>query len=266
MAIHETAMIDPAAQIHADARIDAYAIVDGAVTIAAGARLYPHSYVAGWTEIGPGCQIHPGAVVGHEPQDLHYDGARSYCRVGAGTIVREGATVHRGTGPESSTVVGQRCLLMVNAHVAHNCEVGDDVVLVNDVNLAGHVRVGSRVVCGGAANIHQFVRIGELAMVAGLARATHDVPPFMLTDLLGRIVGPNVIGLRRAGFDAAQREEIKQAYRLMYRAGLGRAEALERLAGQVLSEAGRRFLEFVSTPSKRGLAPGARGGGQPRYE
>lgn len=257
MPIHPAAIVDPRACIDPDARIDAYAIVDGPVKIAAGVHLYPHSFVAGWTEIGAGCQIHPGAVVGHEPQDLAYKGAETYCRVGEGTIVREGASIHRGTQPGSATVVGRRCFLMAGAHVAHNCEVGDEVVLVNGVALAGHVRVGHKAFFGGGAMAHQFTRVGELAMVAGAARVARDVPPFMLTDEHGRIAGINVIGLRRAGYGPDVRADIKRAHRLLYREMTNFSEAARRLSDVVTTDAGRRLAEFVCAPSKRGCVQAA---------
>ena len=226
MPIHPTAIVDPAAQIDPEADIGPYVVIEGAVRIGPGTRVYPHAYLTGWTEIGANCEIHPGAVVGHAPQDLKYEGAESYCRIGDETLIRECASVHRGTEPGSATLIGRRCFVMGGAHVGHNCTVADDVILANNVALGGHVSLGPRAFLGGAAVVHQFVRIGELVMLGGAAPITQDVPPYFLTDRTGRCAGTNVVGLRRAGFSAEQREDAKRAYRILYRTGNPRPKAI----------------------------------------
>jgi UDP-N-acetylglucosamine acyltransferase len=254
MPIHRTAVVDPKAEIDPSVDIGPYAIIEGPVCIAAGTKVYAHAYITGWTEIGRNCKIHPHTVVGGEPQDLAYEGTKTYCRIGDETVIREGATVHRGTDPGSATILGQRCFIMANAHVAHNCQLGDDVKLVNNVMLAGHVHVGNGAFFGGAAGIHQFVRIGELAMIRGWARITMDVPPFITAAHDSECVGVNVIGLRRAGFTPEQRDEIRQAYRILYRNGTTFTRAVETLAETVRTEPGKRLLEFVQSETKRGFA------------
>lgn len=257
MKIHPTAIIDPRAEIDTDVEIGAYAVVDGPARIHNGACLRPGAMVTGWTEIGARCLIDPHACVGGAPQDRAYAGARSYCRIGEDTQVREGATVHRGTTPDSSTVVGRRCLLMVNSHVGHNCEIGDDVVLVNGTVLGGYVSVGSRAFISALSAIHQFVRIGELAMLGGIAKVVMDVPPFMTVGGQGdACTGVNVVGLRRAGYSAAERNELRNAYRALYRSGRMFRAACDELAQQVTTEPGRRLVQFLREPSKRGILPG----------
>jgi len=258
MPIHPTAIVDPKAEIDPSAEIGPYAVIDGPVRIGAGTKVYPHTFITGWTEIGRDCHIHPFAVVGNEPQDLAYDGTETYCRIGDETIIREGASIHRGTDPGSATVIGQRCFIMANAHVAHNCQLGDDVKLVNNVMLAGHVHVGNGAFFGGAAGIHQFVRIGELCMIRGWSRITMDVPPFIMAAHDSECVGVNIVGLRRAGFTPDQRDEIRQAYRILYRNGMTFSAAVEKVAETVKTDPGRRMLEFLQTPSKRGFARGPR--------
>ena len=254
MPIHPTAIVDKTAEIDPTVEIGAYAIVEGNVHIGSGTRIYPHAYVAEGTTLGERCRIHPFAVVGHQPQDLKWDGKPSYTQVGDDTVVREHATIHRGTTPGSTTVVGRECYIMSTGHVGHNCTVGDRVVIVNGGLLGGHVHVGQRAFISGNAVVHQFVRIGELVMLAGLVRAINDVPPFMMYGPAG-VVGPNVVGLRRAGWTSAERLEIRQCHRLLYRSGLHFPQAIERVAELVQTEPGRRLLAFLREPSKRGYAP-----------
>lgn len=259
MPIHPTAIVDKQAEIDPTAEIGAYAIIDGPVRIGPRTRVYPHAYLDGWTEIGADCRIHPHAVVGHLPQDLAFTGEKSYCRVGDGTIIREGVSIHRGTMPGSATVIGQRCFLMANSHVAHNCVVGDDVKMANGALLAGHVHVQHGAFISGNTVVHQFVRIGELVMTQGSAIISMDVPPFFMVSQLNTCVGLNVIGMRRAGFGPEERAELREAYRLLYRRGLSFRGAVQQLAERVKTPAGRRLVEFLQAPSKRGIMGGRRG-------
>lgn len=252
MPIHPTAIVDASAEVDPSAEIGAYAIVEAGVRIGAETKLYPHAYVSWGATLGRRCQIHPFAVVGHPPQDLKWDGSPSYTEVGDETVIREGASVHRGTIPESITVVGKRVYLMATAHVGHNCVVGDDVILANGAMLGGHVQVGARTFVGGDVPIHQFVRVGELAMLAGGLRAVSDVPPYMMVGRDG-LVGPNVVGIRRAGFSREERLEIRAAYRTLFRSGLLFRDAIERVAAEVKTNPGRRLIEFLRSPSKRGI-------------
>ena len=258
MAIHSTAIIDHQAEVDPAVEIGPYAVIEGPVRIGPQTRVYPHAFITGWTQIGARCEIHPGAVIGHRPQDLAYEGAESYCRIGDGTIIREGVSVHRGTAAGSETVIGGRCFLMANAHVAHNCCLGDEVKLANNVMLGGHVRVGDGAFISGGTGIHQFVRIGELAMIGGAAAITMDVPPYFAAVRLGCCVGPNVVGLRRAGFSPEQRDDVKRAYKVLYRSKMQFSKAIETLADTVTTDAGRRILEFLLEPSRRGVIGGPR--------
>jgi len=252
MAIHPTAIVDRSAEVDPSVEIGPYAVVEKNVRIGAGTRLYPHAYVAEGTTLGQRCQIHPFAVVGHLPQDLKYEGAPSYTQVGDETVVREHATIHRGTTPGSTTVVGRRCYIMSTGHVGHNCVVGDEVKVTNGALLGGHVEVGHGTFISGNVSVHQFVRIGELAMIAGGIRVIQDVPSYMLVAPAG-VVGINVVGLRRAGFGSAERLELRECHRLLYRAGLHFPEAVERVAQLVRTEPGRRLVAFLRAPSRRGF-------------
>jgi len=147
---------------------------------------------------------------------------------------------------------------MAYAHVAHNCQVGDDVKLVNAVLLAGHVHVGNGAFLAGGASVHQFCRIGELVMVRGLSALSMDVPPYFMVVRDGYCAGVNVVGLRRAGFSPEQRQDVQQAFRILYRSGLTFRQAIEKLADAVTTDAGRRILDFLREPSRRGIARGPR--------
>jgi UDP-N-acetylglucosamine acyltransferase len=258
MPIHPTAIIDPRAEIDPSAEVGAYVVIEGPVRIGPETRISPFVAIAGTTHIGAHCQIYPHAAIGYAPQDLAYDDSETFCVVGEKTIVREGATIHRGTGSGSSTVVGKGCFLMANSHVAHNCRLGDHVVLANGVLLAGHVEVGDRAFLGGGAAVHQFARIGELVMIRGLGRIGMDVPPFFLAGENNCCFGVNVVGIRRAGFTSKEREEIRTGHRVLYRSGLTFIRAIDQLADLVETEAGRRLVEFLRRPSKRGIIPASR--------
>ena len=250
MPIHPTAIVDKSAEVDPSADIGAYAIIETGVRIGAGTKIHPHAYISQGTTLGRRCQIHPFAVVGHHPQDLAWEGTPSYTEIGDETIIREGASVHRGTMPESTTVVGKNVYMMATSHAGHNCMIGDGAILVNSVLLSGHVHVGQRAILAGGTRVHQFVRIGELAMIGGV-RVPDDVPPFMLVGPAG-VVGTNGVGLRRAGFSSEERMEIRQAYKTLYRSKLMFREAIEWVAETVQTEPGRRLVEFLRGPSRRG--------------
>ena len=257
MAVHPTAVVDRRANLHQSADIGPYVVIDGPVRLGANTRVYAHAYLSGWTEIGADCHIHPGAVVGHLPQDTAYSGDETYCRVGHGTVIREGASIHRGTAPGSATVIGNSCMIMANAHVGHNCLVGDEVKLTNGSLLAGHVTVGDGAFISALSAIHQFARIGRLVMVAGFTRVLMDVPPFFTVDA-GRCVGVNTVGMRRAGMTREERSDVKRAYRILYRSGKPFRDAVDLLAESVTTDAGQEIVAFLREPSRRGICGGTK--------
>lgn len=259
MAIHPTAIIDRSAEIDSTAEIGAYVVIEGPVKIGADTRIRPHAYVSGWTEIGQRCDIHPFAVVGHLPQDFHYNNERSYCKIGNDVIIRESATVHRGTQPESETVVGDECFLLTCAHVGHNCRLGRGVKVYNYAACSGHLEVGDFAILSGAALTHQFGRIGKYAFIAAAARAGMDVPPFMTCFGEATIVQVNVVGMRRAGYSSESIKEIREAYRILYRSGQPFRKATAQVAEMVQTEAGRDLVAFISVDSKRGYCKGSTG-------
>ncbi|MBL8878991.1 MAG: acyl-ACP--UDP-N-acetylglucosamine O-acyltransferase [Phycisphaerales bacterium] len=253
MAIHSTAIIGKRVELDPTVDVGPYVIIEDDVTIGRGTRLYAGCYIATGTRMGADCAIHPHAVIGHHPQDLGWDGAPSTTEIGDGTVFREGAQVHRGTGAGTRTVVGKRCYIMANAHIAHNCVVGDEVKMANCALLAGHVHLGSRSFISGASAVHQFARLGELCMISGGTFVRRDVPSFMTFTNAG-VMGVNTIGLRRAGLTSAERIEIRAAYRMLYRENIPPNQAREEVVRMLKTPAGLRLAEFLTAPSKRGLA------------
>jgi UDP-N-acetylglucosamine acyltransferase len=254
LSIHQTAIIDPQAEIDSSVEIGPHCIIEGNVRIEAGCRLYQGVYATGWTTIGADCVLHPGVIVGHEPQDAKYDGARTYCRVGRGTVLREHVTVHRGTTPESETLIGEDCFLLANSHVGHNCDVGSRVTMINGVVLGGHVSVGAGATLGGYVGVHQFVRIGELVMIAGQARVVRDVVPFALADIAGGISGLNRIGLRRAGVSPDEVAQIRDVYRTVFARGVSFTDGVEGLESDPDDTPRGRLVRFLRGTSQRGVA------------
>jgi UDP-N-acetylglucosamine acyltransferase len=232
------------------------AIVESGARVAADCTIHAHALVTRHCELGPGVVVHPYSVIGGDPQYLRFDPETATgVMIGAGTIIREHCTINRSIHAGQRTLVGERCFLMANAHVGHDCEVASDVVLANNVMLAGHVTVGPHSFIGGGAGVHQFCRVGESVMIGGLTRLSQDVPPFVMAAERNEVVGLNLVGLKRRGFDRNAVREIKDAFRRVYfAAGNIRDTARGMLAeGAVSSEEARRFLEFFTT-GKRGYA------------
>ena len=217
--IHPTAIIEPGARIGAGCRIGPYCIIGASVVLEEGVELTSHVVIEGITTIGAEARLSPFSSVGLPPQDLKYKGEPTGVVIGARTQLREHVTVHRGSvGGEGMTRIGSDCLLMACSHVGHDCRLGDRVILANNVMLGGHVQLGEQCFLGGGAAIHQLVRVGRHAMVGGLAGVTNDVPPFgNVFGLPARLVGLNVVGLRRRGFSRENLHALRAAFRLLFR-------------------------------------------------
>ena len=250
--IHPTAVLAAGARIGSDVEIGPYAVIDSHVELGNRCRVGPHVHLTGFTRIGDETAIHAGAVVGDEPQDLHFQGGESYTEIGSGCILREYVTIHRGAKPGTKTVIGDKTLLMAFAHVGHNCQIGCNAVIANACLLAGHVEIGDRVFLSGGVMVHQFCRIGMLAMVSGAEKIFQDLPPYCMYRWEG-VSSPNTVGLRRAGIQAEARKAIKQAIRLLFFSGLSRPNALLQIQekhGQVPEL--QPMIAFISS-TKRGL-------------
>lgn len=252
--IHETAVISPTARIAKDVEIGPYSVIGPNVEIGEGTVIGPHVVIHGWTSIGKNCRIFQFASVGEEPQDLKFKGEKSYTFIGDRTTIREGATVHRATGAECETRIGNDCLLMALTHVAHNCVIGNHVIMSNLASIAGHAIVEDRAVIGGMAGVHQFVKIGRNAMVGGMTRLVQDVVPYtIVAGHHAKVKGLNNVGLSRAGVPLEVRHKIKKAYKILYRSNLRLTEAISVIEQEVDScEEVEHFLRFLRN-AERGI-------------
>ncbi len=254
--IHPSAIIGKRVQLGDGNDIGPGCVIEDGAVLGSRNRLWMSVYVGPGTTIGDENQIHMGAVVGHQPQDLTYAGAPTATRIGDRNTIREYVTIHRGTTEGSATVIGDDNFFMANAHVAHDCRVGSKTVFANLATLAGHCVIEDEAVLAGMVVVHQFVRIGRLAMVSGLSAVTKDVPPFMLCAGRRAVIhGLNVVGLRRAGIPPSVRDELKQAYKLLYREGRSVSSALETMEGLAASAELAALVQFVKS-SKRGICAG----------
>ena len=250
--IHQTAIVSPGAQIAAGVEIGPNVIIGEHVTIGAGTKIYANAYLTGYTTIGCNNEIHIGAIIGHDPQDLGFSkDTVSFVEIGDNNIFREYVTIHRGTKPESKTVVGNHNFLMGSSHLAHNVTIGDNVIIANFACLAGYVTAGDRAFVSGGVMVHQFVTIGRLAMLSGNGRFSRDIPPFLVALERNRVEGLNLVGLRRSGLSREAIREIKDAYKILYLSGYGKNKALEALdaSGFTSPEAGE-FTAFVKSAKR----------------
>lgn len=258
--IHPTAIVDSGAELDPTVEVGPYAIIGPGVKIGAGTVVQAHAYIDGHTSIGKNCEIFPFACIGMKTQDLKYrPGDVTYAVIGDNTVLREYCTVHLATRPgeAEATRVGSNCLIMAYCHIAHGCRVADRVIMSNAASLAGEVEVQEYAIIGGMTGVHQFCRIGAHAMIGGASKIRQDCPPYMVTesnDGEGTIVrGPNIVGLQRRGFPKEVRAALKDAYRLLYREGLNRSQALERIAYEVADLPEIRALCAFYRASSRGV-------------
>jgi UDP-N-acetylglucosamine acyltransferase len=248
--IHAKAHVDSRAKIGAGVRVGPFAVIDGDVELGADCIVGPHVYLTGHTKIGANNKFHCGAVIGDAPQDLKYKDAPSRTRIGDNNVFREGVTIHRATKAGEETIVGSNNFLMANSHVAHNCIVGNSVILANGALLAGHVEVQDRVFISGNCAVHQFCRVGTLALMQGGTVISKDLPPFTVAHQMNVVCGLNVVGLRRAEYSAADRAELKQLYKYIYRTGVNFRPAILAAKNQFTSAPAKVFLEFVSNAKR----------------
>ena len=258
--IHPTAIVEPGALLEAGVQVGAYAFVGHGVTLGRNTRLHHHASVEGNTHLGAGCEVFPYACIGGKTQDLKFKGGNPGLRIGERNVFREYVTVHCATYDGDVTRLGSDNVLLGACHVAHDCVLGNHIVMSNGAMVAGHVVIEDHVVVGGYGGIHQFCRIGAYAMLSATAKLVHDLPPFFIADgTPAEVRAINRVGLERSGFSAEQLDRVKLIYRTLYRDGLNRTQALEKLAEhpQAGSDEFRRVLEFARA-SERGLAPGGR--------
>lgn len=255
--IHPTALIGKDVHIGPETLIEAYAVVEDGVRIGSHNRLRTGAYLCSGTEIGNHNDIHMHAVIGHVPQDLSFKNEPTRTVIGHHNQIREFATIHRGTKPGSATVIGDHNYIMAYCHLAHNVTLGNNVIMVNQASLTGYCEVEDGAFLSGMTGFHQFTRIGRLAMVSALSAVNKDIPPyFVCGGRPGVIVGVNSVGLRRAGVSAETRQEIKQAFKLLYRSGLNTAQALAAIKQDLTSVEVSHLVRFIEH-SKRGICDAA---------
>jgi UDP-N-acetylglucosamine acyltransferase len=259
MPIDSSAMVAETARVHPDARIGPqcaiadYCVIEADVEMGAFCRLEPHVYLKRWTSMGERNEISAGTVLGTDPLDKAFSGERSYLRIGNGNKIREHYTISRGTKPESTTEIGDENYIMTSGHIAHNAKIGNQVVIASCALVAGYVEIEDQAFVSGGVVIHQFSKIGRLAMLGGNSRVNHDAPPYFLySDFNIAPKGLNTVGLKRAGFNAAEVAVLKKAYQLLYRSNLKLEDALQRIEAECDSDHARHLVAFVRS-SKRGI-------------
>ncbi len=256
--IHPSAAIADDVELGEGNRIGPGVIIESGCKLGNENVLWPNAYLGPNTTLGDRNQVHMGAVLGHEPQDKDFDGAPSYTIIGSDNVFREYCTVHRGTGEGTKTTIGDRNFFMAYTHIAHNCKIGSEVILVNTAGVAGHCEVDDKAQMSGLTALHQFVRLGKLSFLSALSGCNKDLPPFCIG--YGRpavVVAVNRVGLRRAGYTQEQREEIKEAFKLIYLSGLVLPEALAKIEEKFDSEPIKELVRFCRE-SKRGICVGMR--------
>lgn len=252
--IHPTAVVDPGARLGHNVVIGPHSVIGPHVEIGPDCRIGSGVLIDGHTSIGRNNQIHHGAAIGGAPQDLKYRGEESWVEIGDDNVIREYVTIHLATGEGEKTRVGDGNMLMAYVHIAHNCHINNRTILANAVNLAGHVEIEEWAIVGGMTPVHQFVRIGRHAFVGGGSRLPQDVPPFFkVAGNPVEVAGINAVGLKRRGFDDEEIQNIKKAYRLLYRSGLNTSQALERIATDCqLTRSIEDLMAFIRR-SERGI-------------
>ena len=252
--IHPTALIDPTAELGRRVVVGPYSIIGPNVVVGDDCSLGPRVTLTRNVRLAERVTVGDGSILGGDPQDLKYAGEETWVEVGEGTIIREYTTINRGTTATFKTTVGARCFIMTYVHLAHDCQVGDDVVIANATQCAGHVTIHDRAVLSGLNAVHQFVTIGTFAFVGGGSRVNQDIPPYV--KAVGNpmeLYGLNSIGLQRAGFPGETVAALKRAYRLFFNSDLNLSQAMERARSELPPFAEvERFLAFLES-SGRGV-------------
>ena len=255
--IHPTAIVDGAAQLGSGVTVGPYSIIEGRVAIGAETKIGPHVVIRDFTIIGARCRIFQFAVLGEVPQDLKFRGEESRLVIGDDNTIREFATMHRGTeGGGGVTAIGDGNLFMAYTHVAHDCQVGNKVIMSNAATLGGHIIVEDHAILGGLSAVHQFGRIGRHAFIGGCSAVHRDVPPFaMALGNRAKLVGLNLVGLKRQGFSDTALHSLKRAYELLFLSEYNLKEAMARVREEFpLVPEVQDLLRFIET-SERGLLP-----------
>jgi UDP-N-acetylglucosamine acyltransferase len=253
MGIHNSAVIDRRATIGKNNEIGPHVVIDGPAVIGDNNTIGPSTIITGPTTIGDNNHISGHVYLGNLPQDLSFKGVTSFVKIGNGNTLREFTNIHRGTKEESSTIIGDNNYLMVSTHIGHNCTLGNSIIMVNGASLGGYVEVKDHAFLSAYVIVHQFVRVGGYCICGILSKIVKDVPPYMMVDGNPSLVrGVNVVGLKRKGFDAARRERIRTAYKILYRYDYGLPHALEELRKMNDEDDIQVLIDFIEN-SRRGI-------------
>ncbi len=252
--IHPTALISPNAKIDSDVDIGPYTVVEDDVEIGSGTKIGPLCRITGHTIIGKNNSIFSHSVIGSIPQDLKYKGEKSWVIIGDGNKIREFVTINPGTGEEGKTIIGNNNLIMAYAHIAHDCILNNGVIVANVGNLAGHVLIEDKAIVGGVIGVHQFVRIGELAIIGGCSKVVQDIPPYSTCDgHPARVKGLNLIGLKRANFEAERIDVLKKVFKILFFSGYPLTKGIEIVEKEYSAFAEvKHLIEFIQN-SRRGI-------------
>lgn len=253
--LHKSAQISSDAKLGQNISVGPGAVIEGGVTIGDDCRIGSNTLIAEGARLGRGVTMFHGSVVGSIPQDLKFGGEDSEAIIGDGTVLREYATVNRGTAESGSTSLGKNCFIMSYAHVAHDCHLGNNVIMANSVNLAGHIEIDDFAILGGLVPVHQFVHIGAHCMVGGGFRIPKDICPYALVGGYPiKVIGMNSIGLKRRGFEKDAIRTLEKAFKILFFSKLNTSQAIERIKSEIEPIAEIKvILDFIAR-SKRGLA------------
>lgn len=255
--IHPTAVIDPKAEIGEGVEIGPYSVIEKGVSIDQGTKIGPHVIIREGTRIGKRCHIFQFASIGEAPQSFGYKGEKTFLQIGDENIIREFVTLHRGTiKGGGKTAIGNRNFFMAYSHVAHDCQIGNEVIMSNAATLAGHIVIEDWAIIGGIVAIHQFCRVGTHAFIGGVSGVTLDIPPYMLASGSHvKLFGLNTIGLKRANFSEETVKALKKAYRIIFRSALTLEKAMKKVGEDEISHTPevQHLLHFIQH-SKRGIA------------
>ncbi|OGX32989.1 MAG: acyl-[acyl-carrier-protein]--UDP-N-acetylglucosamine O-acyltransferase [Omnitrophica WOR_2 bacterium RIFCSPLOWO2_12_FULL_51_24] len=255
MKIHPTAIVDKKAELADGVEVGPYCLIGPDVKVGSGTVIGAHAVIDGHTTIGKNNRIFTGAVIGSITQDLKFKGERSYVKIGDNNIIREYVTINMGTDKESSTVIGNKVLLMAYCHVAHDCVIKDGAIIANCGTLAGYVTVEEKADIGGLTGVHQFVRIGKLAIIGGCSKVTQDVVPFSMSDGHPlKIYGLNAVGLERAKVPQESRNALKKAFKILFNSGLTVSHALDEIKSEVRKCPEVDYLVEFTAASERGIS------------
>ena len=249
--VHSTAIVHPTAELGEGVAVGPFSLIGPGVRIGDRSEIGPHVSIDGTATLGQEVKVGHGSLIGCPPQDINFTGEDTTVEIGDRTVIREYATINRGTSSTGRTVVGADCYLMTYVHVAHDCVVGDHVVIANSTQLAGHVSIEAHVIISGIVGVHQYVTIGTYAFIGGGTRVAQDIPPYVKS--VDKLYGLNSVGLQRAGFTPETLAALKRAYRFVFNSDLNLTDAVARARAELpaMKEV-EHFLDFVES-SGRGV-------------